>query len=58
MLHTDEVTDEEGLVIGPEGVVDAGVPASVGADDVVGGVDGGRGGGDQKEEEEKVRDGR
>jgi hypothetical protein len=32
---TDEVADVEGLVAGPEGVVDVGVPPVVGAHDVV-----------------------
>lgn len=43
---TDEVADVEGLVVGPEGVVDAWVPALVNADYVVGG-----GGGGEEEEE-------
>lgn len=51
-LLTDLVVDVEGVVVGPEGVVDARVPASVAAHDVVGG----RGeGGEEEEEEEKRR---
>lgn len=38
---TDKVADVEGLVVSPEGVVDAGVPSAVGSDNMVGG--GGRG---------------
>lgn len=45
-MITDEVADVEGLVVGPEGVVDAWVPALVNADYVVGG-----GGGGEEEEE-------
>lgn len=40
---TDKVANVEGVVVGPEGVVDAGVPAAVGADDVVGGKEGRKG---------------
>lgn len=50
---TDEVVDVEGVVVGPESVVDAGVPAAVAADDVVGSGDGGDGGGGGEEEEEE-----
>ena len=41
---TDEIADVEGLVVGPEGVVDVGVPPEVAAEDVVG-----RGGGGDEE---------
>lgn len=44
--------DVEGLVVGPEGVVDVGVPAEVAPDDVVGGA--GEEGGRQEEEEAEV----
>ena len=47
---TDEVADVEGLVAGPEGVVDVGVPPMVGANDVV------RAGGGTKREARKHRD--
>ena len=40
------------MVVGPESVVNAGVPAAVGADNMVGGRDGGDGGGGRDEEEE------
>lgn len=43
------------MVVGPESVVDARVPAAVGADDVVGGGDDGGGGGEDEEGECKVR---
>jgi hypothetical protein len=46
---TDEVADVEGLVAGPEGVVDVGVPPMVGANDVV------RAGGGTKREAGKHR---
>lgn len=44
---TDEVADVEGLVVSPESVVDAGVPALVDADNMVG-----CGGGGEEEEED------
>lgn len=37
---TDEVADIESLVVGPESVVNARVPSTVGANYVVGGGDG------------------
>ena len=48
------------MIVSPESVVDAGVPAAVSADDVVGSGDGeDRGGGAEEEEEGKeVRRGR
>ena len=38
-LHTDKVSNIEGVVVGPKGVVDAGVPAAVGTNNVVGSKD-------------------
>lgn len=49
---TDEVVDVEGLVVGPQRVVDVGVPPEVAADDVVGGGDKGHGDGEEEEEAE------
>lgn len=40
------------MIVRPESVVDSGVPAAVGADDMVGSADGGEGGGGGDEEEE------
>ena len=44
------------MVVGPKGVVHAGVPAAVGTDDVVGGKDGRKGcsGGEEEEGKEEV----
>lgn len=44
------------MVVGPEGVVDVGIPAEVAADNVVGAGDEADGGG-KEEEEEKARGG-
>jgi hypothetical protein len=41
------------VVIGPKGVVDAGVPAAVGTDDVVGGKEGRKGWSGEEEQEGK-----
>lgn len=51
---TDEVVDVEGLVVGPQRVVDVGVPPEVAADDVVGGGDEGHGDGEEEEEEAEL----
>ncbi|ONK70469.1 uncharacterized protein A4U43_C05F34040 [Asparagus officinalis] len=41
VVVADEIVGEEGLVVGPERVVDVGVPSEVAADDVVGAGGGG-----------------
>lgn len=48
------------MIISPESVVDAGVPAAVGADNVVGGGDGEErdGGAEEEEEGNEMRRGR
>lgn len=53
VIRTDIITSIEGLVVGPKSVVDAGVPAFVSSDNVVGGVDGGGNGGEEEEEENR-----
>lgn len=42
------------MVFGPESVVDAGIPTTVGANDVVGGGDGGCSGGEEEETSDKL----
>lgn len=39
MLLTDEIADIECMVVGPESVINARVPATVGTNNVVGGGD-------------------
>lgn len=53
-LHTDKVSNIEGVVVGPKGVVDAGVPAAVGTNNVVGSKDCWSGGDEEDEEDEQV----
>lgn len=56
--HTDEVADVEGMVVGPESIVDSGVPPPVGAHNVVGGGDdAGRGDEDEEKDAELDRAG-
>lgn len=54
-MLTDEIVHVEGLVVGPEGVVNVGVPPEVGADDVVGGGGSGDEDGEEREDEDGSR---
>ena len=54
---TDKVTNIKGVVFGPKGVVQTGIPTLISSNNVVGGQDRrkGRNGGDENDGEDKVR---
>lgn len=54
VIHTDEISNIESMVVGPESVVDARIPTTVGAYNMIGGGDGGCSGGDKEEINDKA----